>query len=327
METALVSADEIRSSTPMDTLIPVIEDAFARAGSDHVQMPAKSYLHLEEYGGDFRAMPAYLHSARGPAAGLKWVNSHPGNAAEGKLPSVMGVYIYADPHTGFPLAIMDGTELTMRRTGAAAGVATDHLAAPDAASLGLIGAGAQAATQAEAITSVRPIEQIIVSDLDTERAEAMAEELAAFAPTRVGTTAAAAACDVCSTLTPVRTPIVEPAMLRDDAHINAMGADAPGKQELAPEILQRAMVVIDDAEQAYHSGEVNVPLQEGIISTDTVAGTLTEVIAGAVTVDQAGQTVFDSTGLAIQDVATAQLVMDALELDGHPSFALVGVDG
>jgi L-alanine dehydrogenase (EC 1.4.1.1) len=327
METALIGADAIRSSTPMETLIPAIEDAFARAGSDEVQMPAKSYLHLEAFGGDFRAMPAYLHSARGPAAGIKWVNSHPGNAGEGTLPSVMGVYIYADPHTGFPLAIMDGTELTMRRTGAAAGVATAHLAAPDAASLGLIGAGAQAATQAEAITTVRPIEQIIVSDVNTERAEAMAQELADLAPTRVGSTAAAAGCAVCSTLTPVRAPIVEATMLQEGAHINAMGADAPGKQELAPEILQAATVVIDDTEQAHHSGEVNVPLEEGRISTGAIAGTLTEVIAGSIPVDPTAQTVFDSTGLAIQDVATAQLVVETTDLDRHPSFDLVGVGG
>lgn len=326
MQTALISGPEVRAATPMDELIPVIEAAYRRYGTADAQMPAKTYLELPEYDGDFRAMPAFLRTDRGPAAGIKWVNVHPQNAQDGRLPTVMGVYIYADPTTGFPLAIMDGTELTMRRTGAAAGVATAQLASPQASTFGIVGAGAQAPAQAEAVAAVRPIDEIVVADKDTARAAAVAATLDDIATARVGDIGEAVACDICSTLTPVRSPIVDRSQLGDRTHINAMGADAPGKQELDPEILQEATVIIDDPEQAHHSGEVNVPLAEGLISPADISGTISAVLAGEVDPEVGdGPTVFDSTGLAIQDVATAQLVAAAVDLEALPGADLVGV--
>ena len=326
METALIPGPEVRAATPMHQLIPAIEEAYRRYGSEDAQMPAKTYLELPEFNGDFRAMPAYLRTDRGPAAGLKWVNVHPDNAESGRYPTVMGVYIYADPETGFPLAVMDGTELTMRRTGAAAGVATDHLASPDAATFGIVGAGAQAPAQAEAVTTVRSIEEIVIADQDADRAATVAAELRDLAATRVGTVEEAVGCDVCSTITPVRSPIVSRDAVGHDTHINAMGADAPGKQELDPHLLQDATVIIDDPEQAHHSGEVNVPLTAGQITPADIAGTLTAVIEGEVQIPAGrGPTVFDSTGLAIQDVAAAQLVMSEIDLAQHTGVDIVGV--
>lgn len=327
METALISGPEVRAATPMHQLIPAIEEAYRRYGSEDAQMPAKTYLELPEFNGDFRAMPAYLRTDRGPAAGLKWVNVHPDNADSDQYPSVMGVYIYADPETGFPLAVMDGTELTMRRTGAAAGVATDHLASPDAATFGIVGAGAQAAAQAEAVTTVRSIDEIVIADKDADRAATVAAELHDFAATRVGSIEEAVECDVCSTITPVRSPIVPREAIGHGTHINAMGADAPGKQELDPQLLHDATVIIDDPEQAHHSGEVNVPLTAGEITPADIAGTLTAVIDGSVDLPAGGgPTVFDSTGLAIQDVAAAQLAVSGIDLTHHTGVDIVGVD-
>ena len=112
-------------------------------------------------------------------------------------------------------------------------------------------------------------------------------------------------------VTPSRTPVVKRAWLAAGAHVNAMGADGPGKQELETAILDDAQVIIDESHQAEHSGEINVPISEGTYSLDRVAGTLGEVLIGAITIDRSKRTIFDSTGLAIQDVALAARIVEA----------------
>ena len=121
--------------------------------------------------------------------------------------------------------------------------------------------------------------------------------------------AQAATADVVCTMTPSRAPIVRDAWVSGDTHINAMGADAPGKQELDPEILRKARVFLDDTEQATESGEVNVSLRQGQLRREAIAGTLGRVVAGLLSGRQGGGvTVFDSTGLAAQDLAVARAV-------------------
>jgi len=146
METVVLDRDAVERNARMGDVIPAVEAAFAAYQRDDVEMPAKSYVELPEYNGDFRSMPAYMHAQGNgtrdewDAAAVKWVNVHPDNPGDYDLPTVMGTVIYSDPETGFPLSIMDGTELTRQRTGAAAAVATDHLAVVDATSLGIVGA-------------------------------------------------------------------------------------------------------------------------------------------------------------------------------------------
>jgi len=315
-------------------------------------MPAKSYIDLPEYNGDFRSMPAYLDVNEGDvaeetetgegwdAAGIKWVNVHTDNPGDHDLPTVMGTMIYSNPETAFPLAVLDGTTLTMKRTGAAAAVATDHLAVPDASSLGIVGAGVQSYTQLEAIAAVRDIEEVVVSDLDEER---VADFLDAFGDrfdVRAGSVAEAGHCDVLSTVTPVESPIVGPDDVGDHTHVNAMGADAAGKHELADELLTDATIVIDDHEQCTHSGEINVPYAEGTLTDDDIYGEIGEIVVGhragrpgtpgtpADADGVSGVSVFDSTGLAIQDVAAARVVYErADELDNGYPFDLLGLDG
>jgi len=328
METLLLDSDDVRENAPMAEVVPAVEAAFAAYHRGDAQMPPKSYLDLPQYDGDFRSMPAYLDSGDWDAAAVKWVNSHPKNPERHDLPTVMGVVIYSDPRTAFPLAVMDGRELTMRRTGAAAAVATDHLAIPEARSLGIVGVGAQAYSQLRAIAAVRDIEEVVVSDVDEERVAAFVEAFEDEFAVRGGSIAEAAACDVLSTVTPVEEPIVPREAVSPHTHVNAMGADAPGKHELADELLLAATVVIDDWDQCTHSGEINVPYTAGTLADDDVAATLGAVVAG----DGPGRTareeitVFDSTGLAIQDVAAAHVVYEhARENDNGTPFDLLGL--
>jgi alanine dehydrogenase len=339
MHTLLLDSDDVDDNTPFAELIVAVEEAFAAYEHGNAQMPAKSYIDLPKYNGDFRSMPAYLE-VRGEdlavgqrddatsraagdwdAAGIKWVNVHTDNNAEYDLPTVLGTMIYSDPRTAYPLAILDGRSLTMKRTGAAAAVATDHLAVADAHSLGIVGAGVQAYTQLEAIATVRDIDTVVISDLDEARVQRFVDHFSGRFDVRGGSVEEAAACDVLSTVTPVESPIVSTA--GDHTHINAMGADAAGKHELADDLLLDAKLVIDDHEQCTHSGEINVPYGAGVLTDDDIDAELGEIVVGTKPGREAGDgvTVFDSTGLAIQDVAAAHVVYEhATENDNGTQF-------
>jgi len=328
METLLLDADAVDAHSPIAAVVDAVEAAFAAHGRGDTVMPPKSYVDLPQYDGDFRSMPAYLDADDWDAAGLKWVNSHTENRRRHGLPTVMATMCYSDPETGFPLAIMDGTTLTTKRTGAAAAVATDRLAVRDARTLGLVGAGAQSYAQLDAILTVRPIETVVVADADPDRAVAFVETVRDRVDARVGSIPEAVACDVVSTVTPVSEPIVDAADVGDHTHVNAVGADAPGKHELADDLLTAAKLVVDDREQCTHSGEINVPYGEGRLTDDDVHAELGAVVVGEATgrTDADGVTVFDSTGLAVQDVATARVVYERASAAGAGvAFDLLGL--
>jgi alanine dehydrogenase len=330
MQTLLLNSEDVHENANMAELVPAVEEAFAAFERGDAQMPPKSYIDLPQYNGDFRSMPAYMDAGDWDAAGIKWVNVHPDNEEQFDLPTVMGTMVYSSPETAFPLAVMDGTELTMKRTGAAAAVATDHLAVADARSLGIVGAGVQSYTQLEAIATVRDIEEVVVSDLDEQRVARFIDAFEDEFDVRAGSIEEAASCDVLSTVTPVEDPIVSRDAVGDHTHVNAMGADAEGKHELADGILLDAKLVIDDHEQTTHSGEINVPYNAGVLSDDDIYGAIGEIVVGdrEGRTDEDGITVFDSTGLAIQDVAAAHIVYEhARENDNGYEFDLLGLAG
>jgi len=312
METLLFDAGAVEESARIGAVIGAVEDAFGAYERGDAVMPAKSYVDLPRYNGDFRAMPAYVDGGSWDAAGVKWVNSHPDNPATHDLPTVMGTMIYSDPETAFPLGIMDGTVLTRLRTGAAAAVATDHLAIEGATSLGIVGAGGQAPTLLAAIAAVRPIERVVIADRSDEKQAAFVEAFEDRFDVRAGTIAEAAGRDVLATATPVEEPIVPREAVGEHTHVNAMGADAAGKQELAEAILLDAKLVVDDDEQCVHSGEINVPWSRGVLTETNLYAELGEIVVGekAGRTPEDGITVFDSTGLAIQDIAAAHVVYE-----------------
>lgn len=291
----------------MRDAVEAVEEAFRAFALGEASMPPKVYLPIPEVQGDFRAMPARFSRY----AGLKWVSSHTRNPRNHGLPAVIAVFVLSDPETALPLALMDATALTERRTGAAAAVASRHLAKAHA-KIGFVGCGAQARSVLEAHRVVFGDGfEVLAYDKDPAAAEAFADE----AGGRVASLEEASAVDVLNTLTPSRTPIVEADALLPHTHINAMGADAPGKRELALDVLLSASVYVDDPKQALHSGEVNVPVRDGVYVEADLAGTLGEVIAGLVARGE-GRTIFDSTGLAIQDVAAAARAFERARLQG-----------
>jgi alanine dehydrogenase len=319
MPTLLLDRNSIKNLIRMSDVINVVEEAFRMCGEGRGKMPAKTYLSLEH--GDFRAMPAALPGS----AGVKWVNVHPENPSRG-LPSIMAILVYSDPETGYRLAVMDATEITAYRTGAAAAIASKYLARRDSQKIGIIGAGFQAHTQILAHTEL--FNSISVNAFDVSRAavDKLMRSLSQF-PIRNCSIQEAVASDIVCTLTPSQSPIIRKEWIKPGTHINAVGADAPGKQELDPSIIKESIVVVDDIKQASGSGEINVPIQKGIYSVGEVYGTLAEVVAGK----KKGRahnndvTVFDSTGIAVEDIAVAKLLFEkAQQRGGYPSIDLVG---
>jgi alanine dehydrogenase len=315
----VLTASEVMRVLDMDLALAAARDAFQAYGEGRVNMPPKAYLILAH--GDFRAMYGEIFLPQNHICGLKWVNVHTGNPARGLL-TVMAKILLNDPETGLEFADLDGTHITDYRTGAAGGVAAQYLARADARRLGLVGAGAQARAQVAAILKVRAIQEVVVFDRHREHSQALADELGmTFGVTARAASEVAEAVtdrDIVVTTTPSRAPVIRREWVSAGTHINAIGADAACKQELDPNILTAAKVVVDDWAQASHSGEINVPLAKGELVPEGVYGCLGDIVAGKkpgrVTPEEV--TVFDSTGLIIQDLALGLAVYERAKEKG-----------
>jgi len=305
-----LSKSEVESLLDMKGTLGVVEEAFRQHGLRKVQMPPKLYLYYRKHNGDLRTMPAYLEEQ--DITGVKIVNVHPDNPAKG-LPTVMALVVLNSTETGAPLAVMDGTYLTNMRTGAAGGIAVKYLARKNAKTVGFVGTGNQAKTQLLAINEVMELEEVKAVGRSEKSALAFRGDMEKM----VGCDIVAKKnvedvcdCDILVTTTPSREPVIKDEWISEGTHVNAIGADAEGKEELDPAILKRAKIVVDDIPQASHSGEINVPLSKGLIVEDDIFCEIGEVVAGMkkARTSDSDITVFDSTGLAIQDVASANLV-------------------
>lgn len=316
MKTLLLTQKDVASVLTPALANATVERAFRAYGLGLTQMPAKSYLYFPK--GDLRSMPACISGEGFDIAGVKCVTVHLQNALH-HLPSVMAVVILNDPQTGFPLAVLDGTYLTCLRTGAAGAVAAKYLSREDSAIAGFVGCGAQARTQLACLLEVRRIRKIKIWQFAGDKACAQGFKRWARATYRVETVVSpdidevTLDADIVVATTPSRAPLVN--RVSPGTHINAIGADAPGKQEIHPDILKRAKVVIDDWAQASHSGEINVPLSNKQITKKDVHAQLGDIVAGKKKGRTSAKevTLFDSTGLAIQDIACAFVVYRAVK--------------
>ncbi len=309
METILLNQSQIKELMSMKEIIDSVETAFEVHAQRKVEMPAKEYLFYKKFRGDLRIMPCFIRGMN--ESGVKCVNVHPDNPRKHELPTVMAVIELVDPETGFPISIMDGTWITNMRTGAAAGVATKYLARDNSEVLGLVGAGVQTLTGFEAIKEVMDIKEVRVSCRTCGTRERFASHITetyGIEAKAVETIKeAVVGSDVLLTTTPSREPIVKSKWVGPGTHINAMGADAPGKEELDGHVFYKSKLFIDGWDQASHSGEINIPVAEGIVKESDVQGTLGSVVIGDIPGRTSDEdiTIFDSTGLAVQDIVTA----------------------
>jgi alanine dehydrogenase len=271
--------------------VDVVREAFVAYARGEWTMPPKVYAPAYP-AGDFRAMPAL---GAGHAL-LKWVTSFPGNPARG-LPTVTGLVLLSDAETGMLRAVLDAGAVTALRTGAAAVLAAETLGRPGTAAV--IGAGVNGVAAAR--TFIARGHSVSLWDVDDAKARAAAEELGTeIAPSRED----ALAASLVVTLTPGREILFPHESLRAGQHVSLMGADGPGKAEIAPEELARIRVFCDDWEQASHNGDLVHAVEAGLLARPDVTE-LGAVLAGKAPGRERDDdiTAFDSTGLAIQDLA------------------------
>jgi ornithine cyclodeaminase/alanine dehydrogenase-like protein (mu-crystallin family) len=274
-----------------------VRTAFLEHARGEWFMPAKVYVPAPP-DGDFRAMPA---SGAGHAV-LKWVTSFPRNPERG-LPTVAGVVLLSDASTGELRALLDAGAVTALRTGAAAVIAAEALARATDAPAAVVGCGVNG--RAVARTFAARGRSVLLWDTRREQAEALAEELGDAASVASSREEALSA-DVVATVTPGNEILFPPGSLRPGQHVSLMGADGPGKAEIAMEELLRARVVCDEWEQASHAGDLARAVEAGKLSRKGVTQ-LGDVLLGTAEGRRSEHdiTVFDSTGLAIQDLGVA----------------------
>jgi alanine dehydrogenase len=306
------SGAQVREAVSPERALEAVRDAFIAYARGEWTMPPKVYVPAYPEG-DFRAMPAL---GAGHAL-LKWVTSFPGNPAQG-LPTVTGIVLLSDATNGMPKAVLDAGAVTSLRTGAAAVLAAETLGRADAETAAIIGAGVNG--EAAAQTFIARGRRVQVWDLDRTRAELVAERLGA--EVALGRDEALAA-DLLVTVTPGKNILLEEGSLRPGQHASLMGADGPGKAEIAVEELARVRVFCDDWEQASHNGELVHALEAGRLQRDDVTE-LGSVLAGDAEGRRSDEeaTVFDSTGLAIQDLAIALAAMEHVNEIDLPMFDL-----
>ena len=318
MSIPVFSARHIYDAVEPAAAVDAVREAFLAHARGEWLMPSKVYVPVPP-DGDFRAMPA----RGGGYASVKWVTSFPGNPQRG-LPTVSGIVLLSDASDGRLLAELDAGALTALRTGAAAVLAAETLGAGDGPAA-VIGCGVNG--RAVARTFLARGRDVLLWDADAGRTAEVARELGAGA---ARSREEALAAGVVATVTPGRELLFEPGSMRPGQHASLMGADGPGKAEIAVEELLRARVVVDEWEQASHNGDVGRAVDAGSIAREDVTE-LGHILLG----DAPGRgaddeiTVFDSTGLAVQDLAVAALVYeryraepDAPAFDGVTEISL-----
>ena len=296
------SNDEVADLLSVPACIELVEDLFKNI--DDTQMPPKVYMNVPS--GDFRAMPAVV----GNTAGIKWAGL---SAKEAGKINIFAMVMINDIETGDLLAVLDAETLTAIRTAAVTGVATRYLSRTYSRTAAFIGCGHQTLRQIQAVLAVRDIKTIKLFDLSEDRANAVKDSLDYLPePIKVEVCKTLEDClwdsDIVTTLTPSRKPFIKYEDLKPVVHINAIGADAEGKRELHPCVLDNVdLVSYDEWVQCSHSGEIQYAKKSKI---SQIWSPLAEIVQGRVEMDGALTTLFDATGLAIEDVAAARYIYE-----------------
>lgn len=307
------SADDVKAALPMREAIAAIREAFRELATGEVVVPMRTHISLEKHNADVLLMSCY--SPRLDQVGMKVITLHPGNVTRG-LPFIQATVMVLDAERGTPLAVMSGAVLTAIRTGAASGVATDLLAHPDATRVAIIGTGVQAATQLEAVCTVRNIKFATVFDVDSVRANLFAERMQQKLKVNVvaAPSASVAITDaqIICTATTSRTPVFDDRDVSPGTHINAIGVYKPHEREVPAATVARARVVVDDIAAAWEeAGDLILARSEGAITSTHIHAALGDIIAGRAGGRESADeiTLFKSVGVGNQDLAAAHVVL------------------
>lgn len=305
-----LDAAAVRAATPWPELIAAISDAVA---ADGVSAPER-HVHpvgLPDGGaGSLLLMPAWED---GEVIGVKTVTYFSSNAGT-PVPTVNAVYVLFDGRTGEPRAVLDGGELTDRRTAAVSALAGSYLARTDAERLLVVGTGQLSPNMARAHAAVRPLAGIEIWGRRSEAAESVAEQLRAEglpAEASADLDASIGRADIVSCVTGATSPLVRGELLAPGTHLDLVGSFRPDMRESDDAAVVRATIFVDTAAGASMSGDLAQPLSDGTITEASIIADLRALVVG----DHPGRTsddqitLFKSAGFAAADLATARLAL------------------
>ncbi|EJR02861.1 ornithine cyclodeaminase family protein [Bacillus cereus] len=310
----VISANEQRNLVNMNEVIEYAALALKEFSAERTITPIRGSLPFANEQNTALIMPSVAEGLG--ALGLKVVMVAPHNKEIGKK-TINGIVMLSDFQTGEPLALLEGSYLTMIRTGALSGVATKHLARHNAKNLCIIGTGEQAKGIAEAVLAVRDIEKIILYNRTEETAYAFAQYIQEKfnKPAYVYSNAneAISEADIIVTTTNASTPVFTET-LQKGVHINAVGSFRPSMQELPSHAIANANKVVVESKEAAleETGDLQVPIKEGLFEASDIHAELGQIISG----EKAGRendeeiTIFKSVGLAVVDIIVAKYLYE-----------------
>ncbi len=304
----IFTSSDLRDAVSMKDAVRLMSLAFSSFSDNQCYVPPRYVNNIPEKDMTIILKPAYMKKI--DRTGIKILYQNEGNC-KNCLPTIMGIILLFDGNTGQILALMDGAYLTALRTGAAAGLATDHLARTDAEILAIFGCGVQGRTQLEAIASVRNIKRVYVYDIDAIAAEIYLKDMRRKFKLEISITDdldQLKEVDIICTSTNSRSPLFGMDHIKTGVHINAIGSYKPHMQEIDPAIIKNCKLYVDSVESCIReSGDIIIPLKDGIISEDHIMGEIGSVVLGKAEKRTSDNeiTVFKSVGIAIQDLVVA----------------------
>ena len=315
--TLLFTRSDVAALLTIDEYIASIEHAFKLYGEGKTNPPGILGVHSRSGGFHIKAGVLDLEQSFFAAK----INANfPQNVSRFSLPLIQGVIVLCDAENGVPLALMDSTEITIQRTGAATAVAANYLARKESKSLTVCGCGNQGRVSVEALSKVRSIEAVFAFDIDKDKTTQFAEEMSQKLKAEIVATndvnQAASDSDIIITCTPSNNYFLSRESVRPGTFIAAVGADNETKQELDPRLLAENKTIVDVLDQSASIGELHHALEAGLMARSDVYAELGEVVSGI----KPGRTsadeiiVFDSTGMALQDVIAAATVYERAKL-------------
>ena len=303
----LLSGSDLRRLLRPETAIAALSETYAALADNRADQGRSVGFTVE--GGAIHVKSGLLPGSHLAFASKVTVNL-PENAKLRGLPTIQGIVVVSDAKDGRPLAVTDSIALTGIRTAATAALAAQYGARKDSTRAAIIGCGAQAGYQLEALRSVFALRTVRVFDIDAARAEAFA---AAHSTPDCKVTpapsvrATVAEADICITCTTSKSPVLAEDLDLKGCFVAAVGADNPEKHEIAPSLMGRARILVDDLEACASGGDLNHALRSGVVSKDRVHADLAELASGRkqgrLTADEL--VIFDSSGSGVQDVAAA----------------------
>src|SRR5215204_236105 len=313
----ILNADEVRQALPMDQAIEAMQEAFAALSNGTAVVPLRTHLPISNHSALSLFMPVYMQTDTTEALAVKVVSLFPNNPLR-QLAYIQAAVLVLESDTGRAIALLEGSTLTAIRTGAGSGAAIDLLARKASKVVAIFGAGPQGRTQLEAACTARKIETAFIYSLSSEKAQALADEMADWKnipkDIRVASTPQEAIedADIICTATTSSEALFDDKDVKSGTHISAIGAYTPTMQELPVETVARARIVVDSyATVMDEAGDIIKAINAGLIKESDIHAELGEIVLGKKTGRQSEDeiTFFKSVGNAVQDAAAAQLAL------------------